>query len=781
VTEPTAPSSEARSGPPKRRRRRLALWWPFRRYAHVPQDDQTDCGPAVLATIAKHYKIALSKAKLREIAGTDLQGTNLLGLSQAAERAGFETLGATAQWQTLFGRITFPMVAHVVTERGTGHFVTLYEVDDEGVLLADPAGGVERWTKEKFLERWLIHRLPHRGEERFGALLLLAPKPELYQNQEVAKASPWIWIWQLLKPRLPIVFEAFLSALLATLLALGSSFFIQVLVDHVLIRDKLSLLNLLTLGMLAVFLFRTAFGALRQYFLVHLAQKIDLELALHYFSHVLSLPVRFFQTRQVGEILSRMTDAGRVRVMIQGTALGLALDLFMFLLAAVVMLYYNAKLTGLLFLAMPLFPIAMTLLSFPIKKVERKKLELAADLSGHLVESFSGVATLKAFSAERGARRETEKKMLRMLKSQFRGDMLALLTGTIGGGLASLISLFVLWYGGRQVMGGTLSLGQLMFFNSLLGYLLTPMQNLSGVIVSVQESLVALDRLSENLTISPEQKPGFKGFRPARTAGEFRVEGVVFGYGKRAAVLKGIDLHVPAGSTVALVGESGSGKTTLANLLARYDEPQQGRILLDGVDLRDWDVYALRKAIGVVPQDVFLFRGQVRDNVALGAPDADLEQIMRACQAATAHDFISRMPERYSSLIGERGADLSGGQRQRLALARALLQDPPILILDEATSNLDSETEQAIQRTLNEVKQGRTTLIIAHRLSTVMGADQIVVLSDGEIVEQGDHDSLMAKRGRYYGMWERQVPDEVRATFAADALADLHAVSAGVD
>ncbi|MEM6795175.1 MAG: ABC transporter transmembrane domain-containing protein, partial [Acidobacteriota bacterium] len=488
--------------------------WPFRRrYPHVPQVDMTDCGPAVLATVAKHYKMSLSKAKLREIAGTDIHGTNLMGLSIAAERAGFEALGATAQWETLFGRITFPMVAHVANDEGYGHYVTLFEVHEDEVVVSDPSAlGIERWSKEKFLGYWLLHRLPDRGDEKFGAILLLAPKPGIAEAPEIAKTSPWEWVWTLLKPRLGIVGEALLSAFLATILALGTSFFIQVLIDHVLVRDKETLLNLLAVGMVLVFVFRTAFSALRQYLLVHLAQKIDLELGLHFYSHVMSLPLRFFQTRQVGEILTRMNDAGLVRMMIQGTALGVVLDLSIFVLASGVMLYYNAQLTGLLFLAVPLFPISMVLMSFPIRRIERRKLELAAGLNSHLVESFSGVATIKAFSAERKARRETENRILSLIRVQFKAAMLGLATTTIGGSLAALMTLFVLWYGSHQVIDGQLTLGQLMFFNTLLAFLLSPMQSLAGVIVSVQESLVALDRLSENLQLDPERPAGFVGF-----------------------------------------------------------------------------------------------------------------------------------------------------------------------------------------------------------------------------------------------------------------------------
>lgn len=728
------------------------------RHPCVRQRDETDCGPAVLATVALHYRLPISVARIRDVAGTDLGGTNLYGLSLAAERLGFEATGVRAQFENLLDEVNYPCIAHVINDRGLGHFVVLYKAGEKEVLVADPGAGLETWDKEKFLQRWRIHQPSPEDDDKdpYGALLLLAPTARLHGMDGVK--SKWDRLWAVLRPRLPLVGEALLCALLATLLALGSSFFIQVLVDHVLVHEKASLLNGLALGMALLLVFRLAFGFLRQYLLVHLAQKIDLELILAYYGHLLKMPMRFFRTRRVGEILSRINDAQKIRALVQGTTLALLLDVTMFVFAVAVMFYYHWKLTLIVCAALPVFALVVWLMNRPVQKVERKLMEQSADLEAHLVESISGIGTLKSFAAEDSAKRKTEEGFVKVIRTGFRGAMLGAQMGIVGTLLSAGTGLFVLVYGGHQVIAGTLSMGQLMFFNSLLGYLLGPMERLAEMNVTVQEALIALDRLGETLDLDPEQKPDAKGYAPEKVRGEFAIEGLTFSYGHREPVLKTISLKIPAGTTVALVGESGSGKTTLANLLARFDDPSEGRILLDGIDLRDWDLHALRREMGVVPQETFLFRGKVRENIALGAPQAKLNEIMEAAKRANAHDFISKMPERYESLIGERGMDLSGGQRQRLAIARALLHDPTILILDEATSNLDSEAEFAIQKTLDEVKRGRTTILIAHRLSTVMHADRIVVLHEGEVAEHGSHGELMRRKGRYYQMWRRQMP-----------------------
>jgi ATP-binding cassette, subfamily C, bacteriocin exporter len=736
--------------------------------ACVKQLDQTDCGPAVLATIAKHYGLSLSKTRIRDVAGTDLRGTSLLGLQIAAERIGFHATGVRADWDNLVSAVDLPAVAHIVNDMGLGHFVVVHEIKGNTVVIADPAEGLLKVEREEFCKQWLIKADPSSGE-LFGTLMLLAPTSVMHREEggTLKKTSRSARVFSVLKARYRTLLEVLLCAVCSTVLALIGSLFIQVVIDSVLVHGKTSLLNSLALGMLLLHFFKMSFGALRQYLLVHLAQKIDLELLLEYYGHVLKMPLRFFQSRQVGEILSRMSDAKAVRGLLQGTALGVILDLFTFVIASAVMFYYHATLTALVFAFLPAFVILMLVILKPIRKIQKKMMEQSAEMEGHLVESISGIETVKAFAAERQTQMKTEDKFVGVIRTGFKSAMLGLSASMIGGTISAMASLFVIWYGGHQVIEGELSLGQLMFFTSLMGYLIAPMQSLSGVIVSVQDALIALDRLSETMDLEPEQSSQGNGYQPDHIEGEFELENVTFSYGHRETVLRGVNLRIPANKTTAIVGESGSGKSTLARLLARYDTPMDGRILLDGIDLRDWDMYALRRAMGVVPQDVFLYRGKIRDNISLGAPDAPMQKIVDVARLAHAHEFISRLPERYDTLIGERGSDLSGGQRQRIAIARALLTNPRIMVLDEATSSLDTESERAIQVTLDKVKQGRTTILIAHRLSTVRHADFIVVLQQGAVVESGTHDELLALRGHYYAM-----------TFAQKAHGDDEAMAA---
>jgi ATP-binding cassette subfamily B protein len=723
----------------------------LRRHACVRQSDQSDCGAAALATVALHHRRPIGLQQLRDLTGTDRVGTSLRGLLQAAERLGFAAKGVKGPYEAL-PQAPLPAIAHVRTPEGLGHFVVLHRVTPKAVVVADPARGVEKLSRDDFCRRWT------------GQLLLLVPE-QLASPAGAggAAASPWGRFLGLLGAHKSILAEAFGCALLMTVLGLCTSYFLQHLVDNVLVRGEGRLLNALGAGMVLVVVFRTLFGLLRQYLLAHVGRKVDLVLIAGYARHLLRLPLRFFEMRRVGEILSRLTDASKVREAVSGTALTALVDGTLVLLLLVVLWLYDLPLAAVATAFVPLLVAGVAAHHPATRRRSRQAMEDAAGLNAHLVEDVSGVETVKAFGAERARGEEGEARLVKLAQALFALQKLSLRTDGLGLFLTALAGVVVLWYGGHRVIGGALTVGQLLFFYSLLGYLLEPLQRLTSINLKLQDALVAVDRLYQVLDLEAEPlgDGGKVRFAGVRTALELR--DVSFRYGCRSNVLEGVSLRIPAGRSVAIVGESGSGKSTLLKLLLGFYGPTEGRILIDGVDVRDFDLASLRGRVGLVAQEPFIFNGTVRENVALGRPGAPLEEVVAAARAAGLEEFLNGLPERYDTLIGERGANLSGGQRQRLAIARALLRRPDLLIFDEATSHLDTATERAIQESLRTALAGKTVVLVAHRLSTVKGADHIYVLHQGRVVEQGTHRQLLAAGGRYAALWRIQTEGDEAA------------------
>jgi HlyB family type I secretion system ABC transporter len=718
-----------------------------RRYTFVRQDDQSDCGAAALAMLALHHGVPVGLQQMRDLAGTDRVGTNLLGLVQAAERLGFAAKAVKGPYEALPG-VPLPAIAHVRTEEGLGHFVVLHRVGKDSVVVADPAREVQTLTRAAFCDRWT------------GYLLLVVPDP--VKSPAAPGGGPTRPVRRflgLLGAHTPILAEAFACALLMTVLGVSTSYFIQHLVDSVLVRSEGRLLNALGVGMVLIVVFKALFGLLRQYLLAHVGRKVDLALIAGYARHLLGLPLRFFEMRQVGEILSRVNDAEKVREAISGTTITAVVDGTLVVLLLAVLWCYDVRLALVATAFAPLLVASVVVHHPAARRRSREAMERAARLSAHLVEDVSGVETVKAFGAERARAEEGEQRLVGLIQSLFSLEMLGLSMGTLGMLVTALAGLAILWYGGHRVMAGALTIGRLMFFYSLLGYLLEPLERLASVNLKLQEALVAVDRLYQILDLEAEpvgdpKKVSFAGVRDA-----IDLHGVGFRYGCRADVLKGLDLRIPAGRTVAVVGESGSGKSTLLKLLMGFYEPTEGRLLVDGVDLRDFELASLRSKIGLVAQDPFIFTGTIAQNIALGRPGATQAEVAEAARAAGLDAFIAELPERYETVIGERGANLSGGQRQRLAIARALSRRPEILIFDEATSHLDTATERAIQESLRTALAGKTVVLVAHRLSTIKAADHIYVLHQGRVVEEGTHRQLMAQPGRYRDLWLAQTDD----------------------
>jgi ATP-binding cassette subfamily B protein len=718
----------------------------FRRYACVKQHDQTDCGAAVIATVARQFGLHAGVARVRELIGTDLAGTNLAGLAKGAEALGFDAKPAKGDWDALL-QVPLPLIAHWVTEQGFGHFVVVHRIKRGKVLIADPGRGLVTVPRDEFARRWT------------GYCLLVTPKNLRPDLPSPSKAA---FVGELVRPHRGILGSALFCALLFTVLGLGTSFFVQHLVDSILVHARARLLNLAAVGMLVLLAFRAVFSFVRGYFLVDIARKVDLTLIACYMRHILRLPMKFFETRRVGEILSRVNDAVKIRSAISSAVLTTVVDGTMVVAAAVTMVLMDARLALVCLAFAPLFVGTLLVLRRPIAKRQRAAMERAADAEARLVEDVTAVETIKAFGAEPARTQQVESRLVKLVQSMFTTDRLGLVLETITMVVGGAGTLAVLWYGGHRVIEGGVTIGTLMFFYTLAGYLFGPLERLAGVTLTVQDAAIALDRLWEVLCLDLEEKPKSLAARPAPIREALRFEAVRFAYGCRGEVLKGLDLDVPAGQVVAIVGESGCGKSTVCKLTSKFYEPTQGRILVDGTDLRDLPAAEWRRKIGYVAQDPHIFNGTIADNIRFGKPDASLEDVVRAARVAGLDGFIDTLPERYGTLIGERGVNMSGGQRQRLAIARAILCEPELFILDEATSHLDTQTERAIQRTLKEALAGRTAIIVAHRLSTIRHADLIYVLRDGVVSEWGTHDELLEMDGEYAALWRAQTEGEER-------------------
>lgn len=717
----------------------------FKRYICIKQYDITDCGAACLATISKHYGLKTPITKIREVAGTDKQGTNAYGVIKAAEKLGFTAKGVKGNQESFFSEFPLPAIAHVVVDNSLLHYVVIHKITKEEVIIADPAKGIVKIAPEEFFKQWT------------GVLILMMPATTFEKGDETK--SIYSRFFGLLKPQKGLLSHIFFASLVFTLLGILGSFYFKFMMDDILPNGLLKSLHIISIGIILLNIFKLLINACRAQLMLYMSQKLDISLILGYYQHVLELPMSFFGTRKVGEIISRFMDASKVREAISGATLTIMIDTLMAIAGGIILYTQNALLFGVAFIMVIAYAAIVFAFNKAIRDINRKQMENNAQLTSYLVESLNGIETVKAFNAERDANLETETKFIKLLQSIFTGGSITNLQSSLTGFVASVGSIVILWVGAYNVIKGRMSVGQLLTFNSLLVYFLDPIKNLINLQPMMQTAIVASDRLGEILDLELEKINSDKKLSNINLRGQIELNNIDFRYGTRQLVLKNINLSIKQGEKIALVGESGSGKTTLAKLLMAFYPWEKGDILINGYNIKDVSLEYIRERIAYISQDVFLFSGTIRENLGLGMRDITLEEIIEVAKMTKAHDFINALPLRYETMLEENGTNLSGGQRQRLAITRALLKKPDILIMDEATSNLDSITEKAIERTINELANGITTVIIAHRLSTIMKCDKIYVMDNGEFVECGTHYELMGKRGVYYNLWKEQLPD----------------------
>jgi subfamily B ATP-binding cassette protein HlyB/CyaB len=551
--------------------------------------------------------------------------------------------------------------------------------------------------------------------------------------------------------------EVLIASFFLQLFALVSPLFFQVVVDKVLVHRSLSTLEVLAVGLIAIALFETILGILRTYLFSHTTNRIDVELGARLFRHLLALPIGYFQARRVGDSVARVRELENIRNFLTSSGLTLVIDLFFTSVFIAVLFFYSPLLTWIVLASFP-FYVGISAAATPLfQKRLDEKFKRGAENQAFLVESVTGIETLKAMAIEPQMQRRWEEQLAGYVTASFRVTSLGNVASQIVQFVSKLVSAAILYFGAKLVISGDLSVGELIAFNLLAGRVSAPVLRLAQVWQDFHQARLSVNRLGDILNTAPEPiyNPGKMGLAAIR--GHISFENVSFRYridGQK--VLHDINLDVPAGQVIGIVGTSGSGKSTLAKLVQRLYLPEIGRVLIDGVDVAQVDPAQLRRQIGVVLQDSMLFNCSIRDNIALVDPAVPAENVIAAATLAGAHDFILQLPEGYDTVVGERGSSLSGGQRQRIAIARALISDPRILIFDEATSALDYESESIVQKNMVQMSQGRTVLIIAHRLSALRLADRVITIERGRLIEDGSHQELIRAGGRYAKLYRLQ-------------------------
>ncbi|MCB1747754.1 MAG: type I secretion system permease/ATPase [Gammaproteobacteria bacterium] len=697
-----------------------------------------DSGLVALVRIARLHEVAADAERLRhEFAAGDapLEGPALV---RAARWLGLKARRIESEPARL-AAAPLPAIARLVD----GEFVVLAALRSDAVLLLRAgASRPESCAREDFLAAWS------------GELILLTRRAAL---TPAARAFGFAWFLPFVMRHRHLFGEVLLVSLVLQVLALVSPVFFQVVIDKVLVHRGLATLDVLALGLLLVSLFEVVLGGLRTYVFAHTTNRIDAALGATVFGHLLRLPLAWFEARRVGDVVARVRELDAIRAFITGSAVTVLVDAVFTAVFFVVMTLYSPLLTALVAATLPLY----AALAFTLAPVLRARLgerfERGADCQAWLVEAVGAIATLKAAAVEPGARRLWEERLAAYVAASFRTTLLAETANQLAALVNKLMVLGILWAGAHQVIAGALSVGQLVAFNLFAARVAGPILRLVQLWQDFQQAAVSVKRLGDVLDAPPEPRPTAGRGELPRPAGRLRFDAIRFRYrADRAPVLDGFSLDVAPGEVIGIVGPSGAGKSTLARLLQRLYVPEQGRVLIDGVDIAALDPARLRRLVGVVLQDDVLFNRSVRDNIALVDTALPFDRVVRAARLAAADEFISALPQGYDTVVGEHGATLSGGQRQRIAIARALCGAPRILVFDEATSALDHEAEAALQRNLRHICAGRTVMIIAHRLSALRLADRIAVIEAGRVVELGTSRELLARGGWYAALARRQ-------------------------
>lgn len=715
------------------------------KYKHVKQHDATDCAAACLAMICLYYKKETTITRLRDLMGTDLKGTNLIGVSKCAEKLGFENVSVRVDNDGFKSKFTLPCIANVITKEGFSHFVVIYKIGKKNVIIGDP--GTERIEKQDindFLKRFT------------GTLLILVPTTE-FKTGKIGCESTYLRFVRLLIPQKKLFIFAILASLMMTIFGIISSLFNKIIMDEVLPNglDKLLVSSLIIFSVIGVTQIFIEF--LRSWIMLYLSQRIDIPLMLGYFKHIYSLPMKFFATRKTGDIITRFSDAFTIKDIFTNIALTLIMDVFMAVITGIILFNMNSKLFAIIVLLTLMSILLVLIFKQPYKKINQEQMQQESILNSQIIEGLEAIEMIKGNAIEEREVDCIEREYIRSLRIAFKEGWLSNIQKTVSSIISNIGNLFIMYFGIKQVLKGNISIGSLMAFMTLSGYFMEPVGNLVRLQLDIQEAQISMKRITEILDYDQEEVYAEEELtRECNLKGDIKIENISFRYSNRTPALEDVSFTIERGKKTALVGSSGSGKSTIVKLLLKYYDIEKGKIKISEKDISEVSARYLRENISLVPQNIQLFSKSIYENIAMVKPNASKSDVARALVMADAQSFVKKQPMQAFTHLEEAGQGLSGGERQRLALARAFLKDSNLFILDESTSNLDFVTENTIFDTIYNKLSDKTMLIIAHRLSTIKNCDKIVVLDEGKVIEEGTHDELISIKGKYFELWQLQ-------------------------
>jgi ATP-binding cassette subfamily B protein len=723
------------------------------KFPFYKQFDAMDCGPSCLRMIARYYGKSYSLEFLRERSYLTREGVSMLGISEAAESIGMHTIGARITYEQLKEDVPYPCIVHWQQN----HFIVVYKIKNDAVFIADPAYGLSQLTKDEFRKGWIS---TVKDEEEKGLCLLIEPTPDFYkQKDEAVNKAGFGFLFTYLKPFRNLIIQLALGVLLSSVLQILFPFFFQALVDKGIILRDIAFINLVLIAWFVIIGSRMAVDFIRNWILLHLGTRVNIFLISDFLIKLMKLPVKFFDTKFVGDLIQRIYDHKRIEAFLTGTMLNLFFSFVSLIVLSIVLIIFSPLIFLLFITGSALYFMWVSLFMKRRRELDNKRFTQLSSNQSNIIQLITGMQEIKLNNCEKKKRWEWESIQAALFRINIKS--LALNQYQQMGALFfnETKNIIILFIAAHQVISGNLTIGAMMAVSFILGQLNAPIDQIVQFFHSTQDAKISLERLAE-IHNKPDEEPADvslitdlpENHDISATGLDFQYEGPNSPY-----VLKDITFNIEQNKVTAIVGTSGSGKTTLVKLMLGFYEPVCGSIKVGNLNLKNISHFMWRKRCGVVMQDGFVFSDTIARNIAISDEKVDKGRLLHSVKMANVQEFIESLPLGYNTKIGQEGIQLSEGQKQRILIARAIYKDPEFLFLDEATNALDANNERVIMENLGEFFRGRTVVVVAHRLSTVKNADNIMVLEDGKLIESGNHKALAARKGAYYNLVKNQL------------------------